>query len=140
VVAPTDGLVLYSDPQDVLGQPVSVGQKIMQIASPDKVQIMLRMPIADATNLQPSMPVKVFLDAQPLDPLYATLDRNAYSAEPDADGTMIFRAYASLNNDSTQIDPKLGLRGSARISGEDVSLFYYVLRRPIIAARQWTGL
>jgi len=140
VTAATDGLVLYSDPQDILGQPVSVGQKIMQIASPDKVQIMLRMPIADAANLQPPMPVKVFLDAQPLDPLHATLDRNAYTAEPDDDGTMIFRAYASINSDATPINPKLGLRGSARISGENVSLFYYIFRRPIIAARQWTGL
>ena len=35
---------------------------------------------------------------------------------------------------------RLGLRGTARVYGEQVSLFFYLLRRPITALRQWTGL
>ena len=35
---------------------------------------------------------------------------------------------------------RLGLRGTARVYGEPVTLFFYLLRRPITALRQWTGL
>jgi hypothetical protein len=35
---------------------------------------------------------------------------------------------------------RLGLRGSARLDGQEVSLGYFLLRRPISAVRQWLGL
>jgi hypothetical protein len=35
---------------------------------------------------------------------------------------------------------RIGLRGTARVSGEWTCLGYYLLRRPIAAVREWTGL
>ena len=36
--------------------------------------------------------------------------------------------------------PRIGLKGTAKVFGERVSLFYYLLRRPLAAARQFVGL
>ena len=41
--------------------------------------------------------------------------------------------------DAQDAAPRIGLRGTARIYGGDTTLFYYLLRRPITAARQWLG-
>ena len=35
---------------------------------------------------------------------------------------------------------RIGLRGTARVSGEWATLGYYLFRRPISALREWTGL
>ena len=35
--------------------------------------------------------------------------------------------------------PRIGLKGTAKVFGERVSLFYYLLRRPLAAARQFVG-
>ncbi|MNL84264.1 hypothetical protein D3C87_2121830 [compost metagenome] len=43
-------------------------------------------------------------------------------------------------DDPTAAPERLGLRGTARVYGEPVSLFYYLMRRPITALRQWTGV
>ena len=63
----------------------------------------------------------------------------AYRAEADAAGVSSYPVLARVN-DPTAPPERLGLRGTARVYGEPVSLFYYLLRRPITALRQWTGV
>ena len=41
--------------------------------------------------------------------------------------------------DSTANKVRLGLHGTAKVYGEEVSLGYYLLRRPLSALRAWTG-
>jgi hypothetical protein len=48
-----------------------------------------------------------------------------------------YRLKASFA-DGTRI-PRIGLRGTAKIYGEQVSLFYYLMRRPLAALRQLIG-
>ena len=83
--------------------------------------------------------MRVFLDAAPLDPLDAQVVRVAYRADADAAGVSSYTVLARVN-DPTAVPERLGLRGTARVYGEPVSLFYYLLRRPITALRQWTGV
>lgn len=137
--APQDGVALYGDPRDWLGRPVAVGEAIMRVADPNRVQYQLKVPVADSVNLQEGASVRVFLDAAPLDPLDAKIVRVAYRAESDAAGVASYTVLARLN-DPTAAPERLGLRGTARVYGEPVSLFYYLMRRPITALRQWTGV
>ena len=37
------------------------------------------------------------------------------------------------------IQPRIGLRGSAKIFGDEVRLFFYLFRKPIIVLRQTLG-
>lgn len=137
--APQAGVALYGDPRDWLGRPVAVGEAIMRVADPNRVQYQLKVPVADSVNLHEGAPVRVFLDAAPLDPLDAEIVRVAYRAESDAAGVASYTVLARVN-DPTAAPERLGLRGTARVYGEPVSLFYYLLRRPITALRQWTGV
>jgi len=84
--------------------------------------------------------VRVFLDAAPLAPLEARVVQAAYKAEADAAGVSSYAVIARPNDEADAAPARLGLRGTARVYGEPVSLLYYLLRRPLTAVRQWTGL
>ena len=60
-------------------------------------------------------------------------------AEKNASGIANFKVMAIPEKPSEDM-PRLGLRGTARIHGEPVSLFYYLFRRPIVTFRQLTGV
>ena len=49
-----------------------------------------------------------------------------------------YRVTAELiDND---VPPRIGLRGTAKIFGEEVKLFFFLFRKPIIFVRQTLGL
>ncbi len=133
------GVALYGDPRDWMGRPVAVGEAIMRVADPERVEYRISMPVADAVNLRENARVKVFLDAAPLAPREARVLRAAFKAEADAAGILSYAVTARVADGRTGPE-RLGLRGTARVYGEPVPLLYYLLRRPITAARQWTGI
>ncbi|HVY07210.1 MAG TPA: HlyD family efflux transporter periplasmic adaptor subunit [Burkholderiales bacterium] len=133
------GVALFGDPRDWAGRPVAVGEAIMRVADPAQAEFQVKVPAGDAVNLRNGARVKVFLDASPLRPLEATIVRAAYKAETDATGMATFLVTARMAG-PFDASARLGSRGVAQIYGEPVTLFYYLLRRPITALRQWSGL
>ena len=130
------GVAVVDDPQAWKGKPVRVGERIMSIADPDKVEVTVMVPVRDAIVLEPGNEVRVFLDTDPLRSLPATVQYVVY--EPSMAGEFpAYKVRASLLPDVTA--PRIGLRGTARIYGDQTNLFYYLFRRPITAARQWLG-
>ena len=79
--------------------------------------------------------VHAFTD--PLEPLTATLRYVAHEAVERPDGHSAYRVRATL--DAGQ-QPRVGLKGTARLEGESVALGYWILRRPLAALRAWAGL
>ena len=139
VRAPRDGVVVINDVDDWNGQPVVAGERVMKVANPDEVELRIFLPVGDAIILKTGAPVRLFLDTAPLAPLTAQLLRANYEAEKTPDDQFAFRLTASLD-DVEASPPRIGLRGTARISGQDVSLFFYLFRRPISALRQFIGI
>ncbi|WP_213957337.1 HlyD family efflux transporter periplasmic adaptor subunit [Variovorax sp. dw_954] len=139
IKAQQPGVALYGDPRDWVGRPVVVGEAIMRVADPAQVEFQLKVPVADAVNLREGAQTRVFLDASPLHPLDATIVRAAYKAETDPAGVASYVVTARAVDASGPV-ARLGLRGTARVYGERVTLFFYLLRRPITAVRQWTGM
>ena len=138
VKATTNGLAMFGDKRDVLGKPVSVGEKIMEIADPTQVELRIDVPVSDAIILKTGARVKVFLDSAPLTPLEATVLRADHQAKTHEAGVLAFRVTAVLV-DKTAVAPRLGIRGTAQIFGDTVPSFFYVFRRPIAGLRQWIG-
>jgi len=136
VRAARDGLVLYRDPSDWAGRPVAVGERILLLADPELVELRIDLPVDDAMVLQPDAPVRVFLDSDPLHTLDGVLTHASYEAAPTADQQLAYRVRAELIDEA---DVRIGLKGTAKIYGERVSLAFTLLRRPIGAARQWLG-
>jgi hypothetical protein len=140
ITAPKAGIVLFGEKRDLIGRPVSTGEKIMEIADPRFVEIRIDVPVSDAIILHGQARAKVFLDSDPLHPLEATIIRSDYQAKPRDSGVLAYRVIAEFSPDSTATPPRLGIRGTAQLYGDRVPVIYYLLRRPIAALRQWTGL
>ena len=137
VTATRAGLAVFASRKDWEGRPVSTGERIMQIASPDHVQVRIDMPVKDAPVVRDQTRVRVYLDSDPINPLEARLERATYHATPIAGGGLAFVLYAHLGDVAP---PRIGYRGTAQVFGDDVPLIYYILRRPLTALRQMVGL
>ena len=80
----------------------------------------------------------MFLNIDPTHPLDAQLRQTSYEAEVTPDDILAFRLKASFD-EGTQL-PRIGLKGTAKIYGNQVPLIYYLMRRPISAVRQTLGI
>ena len=137
VKAEQPGIAVFDDPNDWTGRPVRIGERILTIADPAKAEIEVRLPVADAINLEPGAKVALFLNIAPERRIDATLRYASYEATVAPDGALSYRLKATLAG--TSAPPRIGLKGTAEIYGQKVSLFYYLMRRPLAALRQMTG-
>ncbi len=138
VYSPGEGVVIFTNVNDWVGKPVVTGEKVMQLASIEDVQVEIWLPGDDAIHLEPDSEVLLFLNTDPVNPVKAKLDRVSYSPVVNDNNILAFRILAQL--DADQAGPRLGLQGTAKLYGEQVPLFYYLLRRPATKLRQWIGL
>lgn len=135
--SPQSGLALYSDEKDWAGRPVSIGEKILEIADPARVLLRIESPIAHSGTLQSGARVRLFMDADALKPVEARLLRANFYAAPSQSGALAYEAYAELLPD--QDIPRIGGRGVVKIYGETASLGFWLARRPLTIARQMIG-
>jgi hypothetical protein len=96
------------------------------------------LPVKDALNIEAGAPMKLFLHTDPLHPISAKLQQTSYQASMSPENVSSYRLKGAF--DETKQVPRIGLRGTARISGEWSVLGYYLFRRPISAAREWLGV
>ncbi len=130
------GIAVFRDPNDWIGKPVKTGEKILQIADPNRLELRMELPVADAIVLEPGTEVRLFLNVDPLRPVAARLHSVSYEAELSPDDVLSYRAIAYFEANPP---PRLGLRGTAKIQGGRVPLGYYLFRRPLSALRQAVG-
>lgn len=131
------GLAVFDDPNDWLGRPVAIGERVMLVADPAKVEVEVRLPVADAIDLEIGSPVRLFLNIDPERARGAVLTFASYQPQKGADGVLAYRVKATL--DAGEPLPRIGLKGTAKLYGVEVPLAYSILRRPISSARQWLG-
>lgn len=136
--APRAGLAVLTNKKELIGRPMTVGERILEIANPADVEVRIDVPVDDAIILRDGAKVKLLLDADPLAAIDARIVHSDYQARPSDANVLSFRAIAELTSNGQL--PRLGGRGSAQIYGERVALAFYLLRRPFAKLRQWTGL
>lgn len=137
VLAPGAGIVLLDDPSEWIGRPVQIGEKIMQVAAANDVEIEAWVPIGDAIPLAEQAQVQLYLAASPLTSLSGTLRYMSHRATARPDGSYAYRVRATL---ATAADQRIGLKGTVKLYGDQVSLAYWVLRRPLAVVRQFLAL
>jgi len=138
VTASRGGIALFDDPNDWVGKPVTTGEKLLEIADPNQAELEIWLPVADAINLNSGAKIEFFLNVSPDAPLEATLRQASYEATLSTSNVLGYRLKAALTDSSHM--PRIGLRGTAKVYGERVSLFYFLARRPLAAIRQFIGL
>jgi len=139
VRASRDGVAVFDKKTDWQGRPVSVGERVIEIADTGHVEAKVDLAVSDAIVLNTGASVRLFLDANPLTPLEGEVTSAGYRAVALEGGAMVFDVRADLSGGLERL-PRIGARGTAQIYGETVSLGFYLFRRPISALRQWMGL
>jgi HlyD family secretion protein len=139
ITAAHSGIAVFGDRRDLNGRPVATGERIMEIADPNQLEMRIDVPVSDAIVLKPGARVKAFLDSDPLNPQEAIVLRADYQAKLRDTGVLAFRVIAQFEAGTGPL-PRLGIRGTAQLYGSDVPLAFAVFRRPIAALRQWSGL
>jgi hypothetical protein len=138
VVLATDaGTLLYDDPSTWTGKPVAVGERIMRIARTGDVEVEVWLPMADAVELQLGDPVTLYLLSDPLQPVTARLRYFSHEATLRPDGVYAYRIRATLEEKNP---PRVGLKGTAKLTGRWTVLSYWLLRRPLAVVRTTLGI
>lgn len=136
VRADIDGTAVFRDRNDLLGKPVSVGEKIMLLAQPHDSWLQVQLPVQDAITLSKGADIRFFLNTDPLSAYAATLVQTSYEAEQTSHDVL---AYTLMADFTKKDRPRLGLKGTARLYGNWVPFSYYIMRRPIAWLRQHLG-
>ncbi|MDB4812440.1 efflux RND transporter periplasmic adaptor subunit [Candidatus Pelagibacter sp.] len=137
IYADKDGIAIVDQKNNWQGRPVSVGEKIITIANPDKVEFLIWLPVKDSLIIKENTDVKVFLDINPIKPLKGKLKRASYQSSLSPEEVLSYQISASFEGEEI---PRIGLRGTAKIYGSRVTLFYYLFRKPITFVRQLIGV
>jgi hypothetical protein len=135
--APIQGLVSIDNPDAWRGRPVKTGEKIMTINDPFETRVKIWIPERDNISFAKEVPIYVFLNSIPTKTFEAKLLFITPEVKVVEGEIPSFEAEAEWLN--TEEPPKLGLKGSAVMYGEKVSLFYYFLRKPIGVLRKFIG-
>ena len=138
IKAPRAGVALFDEPSEWIGKPVAAGEKIMVIANENQAEIEAWIPLNEAIQLPNEASVTLYLNASPLSPIDAKMRYLGHEAMQRPDGTYAYRLRATI--DSGESPSRIGLKGTARVSGQFVPLSYWVLRKPIAFVRQYLGL
>ena len=139
IASPVSGIAIFDDPDVWLGRPVSLGQKILEVANPTEVQLEITLPISEALPLNLGDSLLFFPNVNPHEPLDGSLIFIGYQASETAEAGLAFKLRASFDEGQEDL-PRLGLRGTAKLYGRRMPLIVSLLRRPILQLRQFLGL
>ena len=138
VTSPTNGVAIYSDPNEWLGRPLQTGERIMTIADPANVEVKLLLSVDDMIDYSPGARVTFFLNVDPMNPLEATVRQSTFTAKESSSGILSYDVKAHFASDTAL--PRIGLKGTAKLYGKKVTLFYYLFHRPVSWVRRTLGV
>lgn len=139
VLAPQNGIAIFNDTLEWLGRPVQIGEKIMLLADPDKLQFEAWLDPSDTIPLTLGSTVTFFPDADPSASMAGQLSYVAFEAETQASGLAAYRVRAQLTVPVTLASP-MGISGTIKLNGERVTLWYWLTRKPLAQLRAWLGI
>ena len=138
ITAPQGGIAIFSDAEDLRGRPVQTGERIMVVADPSLVGVTVYLSPDDAVELDVGGEVTVYLNIAPLSPLKAKIIQSSYEATVQPDNSIAYVIKAALEPGAGL--PRIGNKGTAKVYGKDVSLGYYLMRKPILFLRRSLGI
>lgn len=138
VQAPENGVVIMQNPEEWRGKPVRVGEKIVTLGNPKETQVKAWISEADNIPVDLETTINVYLNVSPEKSLPAKITFIANESVLNEAQIPSFIAEADWTEKNETA--RLGLKGTAVIYGESVSLLYYILRKPISSFRRITGL
>ncbi len=140
IYAKKDGVAVLNNPSKWEGKPVITGEKIFLIANKNEVELEISLLVSDAIFLTKNAKVKAFLDNDPLSSWDATIKHISYEPQLTSKKQLVYKITASFDDlKQNEYFPTIGLRGSAKIYSQEVTLFFYLFRKPITKLREYIG-
>lgn len=137
IYSKAQGIVIVDNPNEWKGKPVITGEKILLIANPNEIEIKIMLSVKDALFLEENADVKIFLDNKIFETWGAKISQISYKPQVTPENIVSYKIIANFNDlKENEIIPKIGLRGTAKIYSQEVSLFFYLFRKPITTLRQ----
>ncbi len=135
-----DGVVILDDPDALIGAFLQTGQMVMRIANPDRTEIELMIPLADAGLVSIGSKVDVRLDSKPFTVKKAVIKRIGYDPILSRENQNMpsVPSFAAWLDNTDSILP--GQRGTAVIKGPNTILGLQLFRKPLIALRSFFGI
>lgn len=137
VESPAIGIVSVDNPEEWKGRPVSIGERILSINQQDDTKVLIWLAEGDNINLDKSSLVKIVLNASPNATYEATLDYVSSISKINDENIVSFEAEASWVDQPE--DVKIGQKGVAIMYGDNVSIIYYLFRKPYLFFRRTFG-
>ena len=131
--AETSGIAIVKAPREWIGRPVKAGEKILEIADPREVELVLQIPAEDADLISQNSKVKVFLDRRPFNPLTGNVIDSSLVPKKNKSNETYYTFKARL--DEGVPPPSIGQRGVARVYGERSSLLFFIFREQMKFSR-----
>ena len=131
--AETSGIAIVKAPGEWIGRPVKAGEKILEIANPKEVELVLEIPAEDADLISQNSKVRIFLDRRPFSPLTANVIDNSLVPKKNKSNETHYTFKARL--DEGVPPPSIGQRGVARVYGERSSLLFFIFREQMKFSR-----
>jgi hypothetical protein len=110
----------------------------MIIANEHDIEIEAWLSVNNAIELPNHARVTLYLNTSPLSPIEGIVKSIGYEAIQRPDSTYAYRLRAEVT--SKNLNKRIGLKGTAKISGHYVPLAYWIFRKPLAVARQFLGL
>lgn len=139
VTTPDPGVVLLDNPDEWRGKPVKVGERVLIVSDPAQTKVRIWVPVDDNVVLDTTKPVKIFLNVNPEATYEASLTYIANYSGITEKRVAAFQAEADWIG-KTPEEARMGLKGTAILYGDNVSLFYYLFRKPWGAVRSFFGV
>jgi len=138
IYAARDGIAIYTDEYEFLGQRVDVGQRIMLLADVNAIELNIEMPVGDTIDFRIDDEVSFFLNTDPARPVSAFLRQTSYEPRTEESGEYVFLLKARFEDEDFK--GRIGWAGTAKVYSSDrVTLFMYIFRRPIASVRRFFG-
>lgn len=132
------GVAEVSDPEKWRGRPVSIGERVLSVVDPEQTRIRIHISEDDNMPFDFEHPAKVLLNVFPEKTIPAELDYVSSEIYSSADIPAGVQAEAEWLENEPGV--KIGLKGTAVLYGEKVSLAYWLFRKPWAAFNRFLGI
>ncbi|MBE6390372.1 MAG: HlyD family efflux transporter periplasmic adaptor subunit [Lentisphaerae bacterium] len=138
VKAPAAGVLVYALQADksLSGRAVRMGDELFSVYGGEDIMLEIPVDEKDASLLQDKLTVTAFLHTAPERGIPVGISRISPYPELTGQKSYAYKVYGKMpENFSGNSDLRYGMRGTARLEGKNVSLFYWLFKSALLYFR-----
>ncbi|MFK7863624.1 MAG: efflux RND transporter periplasmic adaptor subunit [Pseudohongiellaceae bacterium] len=139
ITATQPATVIVENVDEFVGRPVQLGERLLMLVNDNDLELELWLPVGDDIELDIGSEIDFFPNVAPDQVYSGSLLSLDYEAQISPLGTLAYRARATVELPEGAFS-RIGMRGTGKLFGKQVSVFYFLFRRPVSFLRQRLGV